>query len=299
MGLRIGTSFFVQFFSLFLMATSAVVPLFFPADNATALVSNSDSTQAFDGDAAKLHAQTCRWTNRNQDCAVGFAEVPRLGGRKGEMISDHIQCGGNGRSKFCCPAAAKNLECYWTGINTTGKCKEDCSTNAFEVGRTSAGCFKSGYQRACCKRVDPMKDGSGIEAYGHCGWYSSQVYAGNRELCSDPEPKYDCPGHTPNRLVSSNLGFGGETKCSIGTKRVSPPSQECRADPLLGKRSFCCSNNMPPIFKNCKWKRLCAESEMRWALYNSSEGEQSWCCAGEVDPASIQRVNEFKRLVDL
>lgn len=126
-------------------------------------------------------AETCRWTNCNEDCAAGFEEMPRVKSSKvGEILSEHTQCNGHGRSKFCCPAGTwKNTQCDWKGLNFEGTCDPGCfkslsfENEDIEVGRTTAGRTRKGYQSLCCLRASSRLISASIEAYGQCGWYSS------------------------------------------------------------------------------------------------------------------------------
>lgn len=161
---------------VFLLATAGIVPKDLFQENVTAL--NQDILGGLAGNGAALLAATCRWTNCNQDCPTGFVEIPRLSiGQPGEIISEHIQCGGNGRSKICCPPDPDQTKCEWKGFNNFGSCKPGCGIKAeldggVEAGTTLAGCTHGGYQSVCCTTPASELGRAGVVVYTQCGWYS-------------------------------------------------------------------------------------------------------------------------------
>lgn len=171
---------------------------------------------------AKTHAATCRWTNCGQNCPAGFVEVPRNQGEEGEVISEHTQCGGHGRSNFCCPPHPDMTKCYWRGFSDSGKCTPGCeirkNNRGVEVGTTKAGCTKSGYQSVCCTTPQSREATTSVFSYYQCGWFSAGKFPKNekREQCAEPGKSFDCPADRPNFVTSSNLSFGGEVECLEG-----------------------------------------------------------------------------------
>ncbi|KAF2446283.1 hypothetical protein P171DRAFT_512093 [Karstenula rhodostoma CBS 690.94] len=219
---------------------------------------------------AKTHAASCRWTNCKENCPPGFVEVPRDQGEKGEIISEHTVCAGsNSRTKFCCPPSPDMTKCYWRGFSNSGRCTPGCeirkNNRGAEVGTSKAGCTKSGYQSVCCTTPQSEEAMAGVLAYYQCGWYSAAKFPKNekRELCAEPGKSFACPANRPSFIASSNLGFGGEVAC------------------LEGLRSYCCSKDVLPVFKNCAWQRSCPNDQIRVAVRSDGGKDAAFCCAGE------------------
>jgi chitinase len=151
---------------------------------------------------------TCRWSNCNELCPIGFVSVPRKDGAKGEMMWDHTQCNGNGLSRLCCPSNQPQPICTWRGHSNNGNYKPGCQGGEVEVWSIGVGC-KSGHQSACCTTNTPS-----IEAYDNCRWEGTapDCWSGSRYHPMEP-----CSKLYPNTAIETMAGFGGEASCSHGT----------------------------------------------------------------------------------
>ncbi|KAH3913912.1 hypothetical protein HBH56_095970 [Parastagonospora nodorum] len=162
-------------------------------------------------DDAMTIERTCRWSNCDERCPVGFVVVPRTGkgARKDEVMGDALQCNGRGRSIFCCPSSLPQPTCGWRGHHNSGGCTPGCNAGEAEVWSIAWGC-KTGHQSACCTTNTPS-----IEAYNNCQWKGPYFW------CSGPSKegpgKYLCNPEFPNVAVRSRVEFGGERACFYGT----------------------------------------------------------------------------------
>jgi hypothetical protein len=222
MKFKIHTLLFLYSAFAFIYAAAGTIPPDLDLDLSLDPSLDEGMLGALEANGAKAHASTCRWTNCNENCPSGFVEVPRKSGVNGEMIWEHTQCHGHGLTKFCCPPHPDMTSCYWRGFSNSGKCTPGCAIRkgnyGAEVGTTTAGCTKSGYQSVCCTTPQSREATASVLAYYQCGWYSAGNFRKNekRELCSEPDKSFACPEERPKLVADSNLGFGGEVECLEG-----------------------------------------------------------------------------------
>ncbi|KAH5383238.1 hypothetical protein HBI33_117070 [Parastagonospora nodorum] len=140
-------------------------------------------------DDAMTIERTCRWSNCDERCPVGFVVVPRTGkgARKDEVMGDALQCNGRGRSIFCCPSSLPQPTCGWRGHHNSGGCTPGCNAGEAEVWKAYSNCQWKGPYFWC---PGPSKEGPG---------------------------KYLCNPEFPNVAVRSRVEFGGEPACFYGT----------------------------------------------------------------------------------
>ncbi|KAF1953102.1 hypothetical protein CC80DRAFT_570981 [Byssothecium circinans] len=218
----------------------------------------------------------CKWGNCGETCPPGYQEIPRQGGAKGEIMSDHSHCE-NGNQRFCCPVTLpQQPQCTWRGFNK-GRCAGECLESEVEVGSLFIGCkLPGGHQKACCSFTDDSyaETQPGLWPYTSCKWVSDSK-APNRN-CAAPGKQAKCPGGYPKFLFAASMGFGGEDKC------------------LSGAKSYCCFE-IPNVFTNCKWvwnknkhgvcEQSCPYGHIKLGMQTVPEcedkgGYAAYCCGG-------------------
>lgn len=163
--------------------------------------------------SAMMTEITCRWSNCNEQCPIGFVSVPRKGGAEGELMVDGSRCNNNEFMRLCCPSNEVQPECRWRGISKTGNCKPGCHEEEVEVWSVRVGC-KSGHQSACCTTST-----ASMEAYENCQWVGELPDCWLREGAL--HPKETCNKDFPIRIVEGSAGFGGQERCRTGTLQAN------------------------------------------------------------------------------
>ena len=263
-------------------------------------------TMKTDGDAQPLEAPpidltplTCRWSNCNEQCAPGYAPVPRQGGKPNEMMWDHTHCMGTGLQLFCCPNdIPKQPVCTWRGHKNSGHCTSGCRAGEVEVGTLDVGC-KTEHQSACCT------DNVATLPYGECRWY------GAAPECADfffPKNAglHGCTKEFPNLILQAKAGFGGEKKCAHGNRICTQFKMQLTIR-LGTKKSYCCKGK-PQQFQNCEWQlkftkflgkgvceASCPPDQIKIGMDSRPDcksGEGAYCCAGVRPPPPPEWVKE-------